>query len=150
MTEQNLPSAMANAIAQEIQKFEQSEQFLEMVSSKVQKMLSEAIDDALGWCSDFKKSIDEAIKNAMPADISDALDLSKYNTLLAQTVKSTWDSSAISDHAGEKARDMVLDFIKSYEVPKYITMTELMQAFISENEYDQALSAFNKAKSSNE
>lgn len=133
MSKNNTSSVMAEAIEKQVREFEQSEEFQAMIKKKVVDMMSTALDEALGRWSPFQKSVNEALKQAMPSDISTALDLTKYNTLLSQAIQNSWDSSAITDQAAEKGRELVLDFIQGFQVPKYITMTELINTFIEEH-----------------
>lgn len=134
----NLSTSLANDIAAGLKAFEQSDAYKDLIQSKIKKLIEEALDEAIGWRSDFNKQIKAAIQKAMPANIENAIDLTLYNTLLVQEIKNTWEANAISSHASEKAKEVVLDFIKGYTVPKYITMTQLIETFIEMNEDDAA------------
>ena len=134
----NLSTLLANDIAAGLKAFEQSDAYKDLIQSKIKKLIEEALDEAIGWRSDFNKQIKAAIQKAMPANVEKAIDLTLYNTLLVQEIKNTWEANAISSHAGEKAKEVVLDFIKGYTVPEYITMTQLIETFIEMNEDDAA------------
>lgn len=134
----NLSTSLANDIAAGLKTFEQSDAYKDLIQSKIKKLIEEALDEAIGWRSDFNKQIKDAIQKAMPANVEKAIDLTLYNTLLVQEIKNTWEVNAISSHAGEKAKKVVLDFIEGYTVPEYITMTQLIETFIEMNEDDAA------------
>lgn len=136
--ENNLSTSLANDIAAGLKQFEQSDGYKDLIQSKIKKLIEEALDEAIGWHSDFNKQIKEAIRKAMPANVEDAIDLTLYNTLLVQEIKNTWEASAISSHAGEKAKQVVLDFIEGYTVPEYITMSQIIETFMEMNEDDAA------------
>ncbi len=46
---------------------------------------------------DFPNRVKEAIKGAMPANVSDFVDLAKYNSLVMSTLKTSWESSGVED-----------------------------------------------------
>jgi len=130
-------SALAQNIADQCNQFEQSQEYKDMIQAAVRKLYTSALDDVFRW-GDFPDRVKKALKNAMPANIEDFIDLAKYNTLMAKTIEDTWSENAISENASEATKKIVLDQIKSLDVPKFVLLSELMEAYIESNESEAA------------
>ncbi len=76
----------------------------------------------------------KALEEALPANISELVDLPRYNLMMAKELASTWEGNAVSERLVTSMREHVLEFVKSHEVPKYIKASDLWAAFIAEHE----------------
>lgn len=131
-TENNIANSLSAAIAAHCSQFEQSPEFAEMVRKHVTSLYEEAIKDTFRW-GDFPKSVKKALEEALPANISDLVDLPRYNLLMAKELAATWEGNAVSERLVTSMREHVLEFIKSHEVPKFIKASALWAAFIEEH-----------------
>lgn len=130
-------SALAENLAEQCKRFEESPEYQEMLKTRVEKLYKEAIDDVFRW-GDFPNRVKEAIKGAMPANINDFVDLAKYNSLVTSTLKSTWESSGIEDSAVQQIQSASLKAIDEIKIPEFVLMSELFAAFIEANEEEAA------------
>lgn len=136
MTNLNL-SALAENLAEQCKRFEESPEYQEMLKTRVEKLYKEAIDDVFRW-GDFPSRVKEAIKSAMPANINDFVDLAKYNSLVMSTLKSTWESSGIEDNAVKQIQSASIKAIEEMKIPEFVLMSELFEAFIETNAEEAA------------
>lgn len=125
-------SALANSIAEQCKQFEQSPEYADMINKAVTKLYTSAIDDIFRW-GDFPNRVKDAIKAAMPANVSDFVDLAKYNSLMMSTLKTSWESSGVEDTVINQIQKATLETIEDLKVPEYVLMSELFEAFIDCN-----------------
>lgn len=130
-------SALADNLAEQCKRFEESPEYQEMLKTRVEKLYKDAIDDVFRW-GDFPNRVKEAIKGAMPANINDFVDLAKYNSLVMSTLKSTWESSGIEDSAVQQIQSASLKAIDEMKIPEFVLMSELFAAFIEANAEEAA------------
>ena len=130
-------SALAQNIAEQCKQFEESQEYKDMITNAVKKLYSNALDDVFRW-GDFPDRVKAAIKEAMPTDVSNFVDLAKYNTLMMNTLKTTWEESGIQDSAVEQVQKATLKVISDMEVPHFVMLSDLLNAFIECNESEAA------------
>lgn len=125
-------SALAQNIAEQCKQFEESQEYRDMITGAVKKLYSSALDDVFRW-GDFPNRVKEAIKNAMPNDVSEFVDLAKYNALMINTLKTTWAESGIENQAVKQIQELTLKSVENLEIPEFVLMSNLLEAFIEEN-----------------
>lgn len=133
MNEQNINASMANDIAKAFEQYQQSEAYQKLITTHIEKLVGDALNSVLGWGGDYRKQLETALKEAMPNNISSMVDLAKYNTLLAQSLQTTWADNALPEQVVKQAKKVVLEFTEKFNIPQYVTMSELIKAFIDEN-----------------
>lgn len=137
MTEANISTSLANAINEHCRQFEASDEFSEMISKHVRSLYENAIQDVFRW-GKFPDAVKEALKEALPANITDVCDLPKYNLLLARTLDEQWKTNAISDRLVTQMQALVKDFIEQDQTPKYIKASDLWAAYIEQHQEEAA------------
>ncbi|WP_257229857.1 MULTISPECIES: hypothetical protein [unclassified Acinetobacter] len=123
---------LADSIAAQCKQFEESQEYKDMITTAVKKLYTSALDDVFRW-GDFPDRVKEAIKNAMPANVSDFVDLAKYNTLMINTLKQSWAESGIQNHSVKQIQELTLKSVADINIPKFVFMSELFEAFIDAN-----------------
>ena len=131
MTEANISTSLANAINEHCRQFEASDEFSEMISKHVRSLYENAIQDVFRW-GKFPDAVKEALKEALPGNITDICDLPKYNLLLARTLDEQWKTNAISDRLVTQMQELVKGFIEQDQTPKYIKASHLWEAYIEQ------------------
>lgn len=137
MTEANISTSLANAINEHCRQFEASDEFSEMISKHVRSLYENAIQDVFRW-GKFPDAVKEALKEALPANITDVCDLPKYNLLLARKLDEQWKTNAISDRLVTQMQALVKDFIEQDQTPKYIKASDLWAAYIEQHQEEAA------------
>lgn len=144
MSNQDMNTSMANDMAKAFEQYQQSEAYQKLITSHIEKMVSNALDSVFGWSGDYRKQLETALKEAMPNNISKMVDLAKYNTLFAQSLQATWADNALPDQVVKHAKKVVLEFTEKFNIPEHITMTELIQAFINDNADEAAQNGWDR------
>lgn len=131
--ENNIANSLATAIAAHCSEFEKSPEFADMVRKHVTSLYEEAIKDTFRW-GEFPRAVKKALEEALPANISELVDLPRYNLLMAKELAATWEGNAVSERLVTSMREHVLEFVKSHEVPQYIKASDLWAAFVKDHE----------------
>lgn len=132
-TENNISTSLASAINEHCRQFEASPEFSEMVSKHVRGLYESAIQDVFRW-GKFPDAVKEALKEALPANITELCDLPRYNLLLARTLDEQWKTNAVSDRLVTQMQDLVKDFIEQDQTPKFIKASDLWRSYIEQHE----------------
>jgi hypothetical protein len=115
-----------------------SERPVELIDAGIDKMFKEVIDDAFRGYGDFSKSIKEAMKAALPANVSDFVQLERYNALIANVLKERWASLGLESSLVENANKAIDEILTDGGVLKAeYTLSEVLEAFI-ESQKEQA------------
>lgn len=139
MSTENTPIAasLAADIAKHCTSFEQSPEYAEMIQTHVRKLYEKTIEDTFRW-GNFPDAVKKALEAALPANISEFVDLPRYNLLMAKELAAQWEMNGVSERLVTGMKSMVLEFVKSHEVPKYIKASDLWAAFIEGNKEEAA------------
>ncbi len=135
--QQNMP-ALAGDIIKALSDYQQSEAYGELIKKHVEKMINDSLSEVFGWRGEYHKQFLQLLKEAMPNDIASMVDLAKYNTLFFQTLQATWADNALPEQVKKQAQEVVTEFAESFNIPEFITMTELIETFIEINKEEAA------------
>lgn len=135
--ENNIANSLASAIAQHCSAFEQSSEFSEMVQSHVRKLYEKAIEDTFRW-GKFPDNVKKALESALPANISEMVDLPRYNVLMAREMASQWEGNAVSERLVNQMQALVKGFIEEDQTPKYVKASVLWAAYCEQYEEEAA------------
>lgn len=130
-------SSLATDIAAHCAAFEKSPEYSAMIGKHVSALYESAIKDTFSW-GDFPRAVKTALESALPANITEMVDLPRYNLLLAKELEAQWAGNAIGEQITGSMQKLVLDFVKSHEVPKYIKASALWEAYIEEHKEEAA------------
>lgn len=129
MSEQTIQQLMHDHIAA----FSASDRPAEIIASNVEKMFTEIIKDAFSSYSDMGKLVKEAIKQALPSNVENLFELSRYNDLIATAMKAQWESSGVTGEMLRRSKAAIDDALKDDIVPEFVNLSDLLNAFIEEN-----------------
>lgn len=126
-----IAASLATDIAKHCAAFEQSPEYAEMIRTHVEKLYNDAIKDTFSW-GKFPNAVNEALQSALPDNISELVDLPRYNLLMARTLAEQWETKAVGDQVVQHMQDLVLKFIKEDATPEFIRASDLWAAYIEE------------------
>lgn len=129
--------SLAADIAKHCAAFEQSPEYAEMINSHVRKLYEKAIEDTFRW-GKFPDRVQKALEAALPANIETMVDLPRYNTMLAKALATEWEQKAISESITKQMQDVVLEFVKTKEIPQFIYASALWDAYIEQYQEEAA------------
>lgn len=124
-----IAASLATDIAKHCAEFEQSPEYAEMIRAHVKKLYDEAINNTFRW-GKFPDSVKKALEEALPANITEMVDLPRYNVMMARALAEQWEATAVGDQLVKQTQDLVLGFIKEDETPEFILASDLWAAYI--------------------
>ncbi|QEY73246.1 hypothetical protein [Pseudomonas denitrificans (nom. rej.)] len=117
--------------------FAESPRPAELIDAGIEKMFQSVVDDLFRSYGDFTKVVKEAMAAAMPANVGDVFELTKYNAMVASLLRQRWEQAAVESlvlKTADKAISEVLtgDGLITGEV----SLRALLQDFIDDNKDD--------------
>lgn len=131
MNNENISTSLAIAINDHCREFEQSAEFSEMIHKHVKALYEKTIEDTFRW-GKFPDAVKKALEDALPANLSEMVDLPKYNLLLARALDEQWQTNATSERLVSQMQELVKDFIEQDKTPKYILASDLWRAYVEQ------------------
>ncbi|ORM66098.1 hypothetical protein [Pantoea rwandensis] len=135
--EGNIANSLAVAISKHCAAFEESDEFNSMVKEHVKSLYEKAIKDTFKW-GKFPDSVQKALESALPSNISEMVDLPRYNLLLAREMAEQWEANAISENLVTQMQSLVYQFVKEDQTPKYIKASVLWSAYCEQYQDEAA------------
>ncbi|WP_045158318.1 hypothetical protein [Stutzerimonas stutzeri] len=129
MTEQTLQQLLA----QRVSEYAASDRPRELIDAGIDKMFKEVVDDAFRSYGDFGKAIKEAVKEALPANVSDMFELTRYNALVAESLRQRWEAAAVSETLMVKANAAIDEVLSNDLVSGEVSLRKLLEAFVEDN-----------------
>lgn len=128
---------LSQLLADRVTVFAESPRPAELIDAGIEKMFKSVVDDLFRSYGDFTKVVKEAMTAAMPANVGDVFELTKYNALVASLLRQRWEQAAVESlvlKTADKAISEVLsgDGLISGEV----SLRSLLQAFVDDNKDD--------------
>lgn len=130
-------TSLATDIAAHCAAFEQSPEYSAMIGKHVAALYEGAIKDTFRW-GNFPDAVKKALESALPANITEMVDLPRYNLLLAKELETLWAGNAVGEQITGSMQALVLNFVKSHNVPKYIKASALWEAYTEEHKEEAA------------
>ncbi len=129
MSEQTLQSLLVDGVV----RFTDSGKPAEIIDKHVESMFTDIIKDSFRSYSDMGKLVSQAIKDALPSNVSDLFELTRYNDLIAAALKSQWESSGVTGEMLRRSQAAIDEALKDDIVPEFVNLSDLLNAFIEEN-----------------
>lgn len=129
MNEQTLQSMLMEGVT----RFTDSSKPAEIIDKHVESMFTDIIKDNFRSYSDMGKLVSQAIKDALPSNVSDLFQLTRYNDLIATALKTQWESSGVTGEMLRRSQDAIDEALKDDMVPEFVNLSDLLNSFIEEN-----------------
>lgn len=106
----------------------------ELIDEGLDKLFKSVIDDLTRSYGDLGKAIKEALAAAMPANVSDIFELTRYNALVANQLKQRWESSAVGEQLLLQANKSIDEVLSGGGlIQGEVSLQALLEAFIEDN-----------------
>jgi hypothetical protein len=129
MSQQTLQSMLMDGVT----RFTESSKPAEIIDKHVESMFTEIIKDNFRSYSDMGKLVSQAIKDALPSNVSDLFELTRYNDLIATAMKTQWESSGVTGEMLRRSQAAIDEALKDDIVPEFVNLSDLLNAFIEEH-----------------
>jgi hypothetical protein len=104
-----------------------------IIDDHVEKMFKEVIGDCFRSYGDMGKAVSAAIKAALPSNISDMFELTRYNALVERSLQTQWESSGIEGDMVRRAQKCMADALAEDTLPSVISLRALLEEFAESN-----------------
>lgn len=118
--------------------FTASDKPKEIIDEHVEKMFKSVIDSAFRTYGDMGRAVEEAIKAAMPGNVSEMVELARYNSLIVNAMKEKWAEAGVGDDMIRRTHAAIDEVMKGMEVPEFVSLRQLLEAFV-ENHAEEAM-----------
>jgi hypothetical protein len=134
MSEQTLQQLLAERVTA----FAASDKPVEIIDDYVKKMFTSVIDNCFGRYSDMGKQVEEAIKAALPANLTEIFELTRYNAMIAAALKEKWENSGVEADMVRLAQKQIDEVLNKDAMPEVISLQALMEAFVEDHKESAA------------
>ena len=131
MTTEN--QTLQQLLAERVTAFADSDRPREIIDKAVEAMFVDVIKDAFRSYGDLGKAVQEAIKAAMPANVGDVFELTKYNSLIGESLKQRWHQAAVESTLIERATAAIDEVMSPEFITGEVSLRKLFEAFIEEH-----------------
>ena len=121
-------------LTESVSRFSLSDEPQKIIDLAVKSLFTNLIQSAFSTYGSFGRQIDELIKNALPQNFEEIVLLPKYNKLIIDSLRNTWNSSGIEKQFIDQTTEAMQKFINEDKVPSVIFLSELLNSFMEENE----------------
>ncbi|EOX9655669.1 TPA: hypothetical protein NHR87_005905 [Pseudomonas aeruginosa] len=102
---------LQDLLAERVSLYAASDRPRELIDEGIDKLFKEVVSDAFRSYGDFGGAIKEAVKAALPANVSDILDLQRYNAIVANALRQRWESAGLSAVILEQADKSIAEVL---------------------------------------
>lgn len=131
MTTEN--QTLQQLLAERVTLFANGDRPREIIDKAVEAMFVDVIKDAFRSYGDLAKAVQEAIKAAMPANVGDVFELTKYNALIAESLKHRWHQAAVESTLLERATAAIDEVMSPEFIAGEVSLRALLEQFVEEN-----------------
>lgn len=119
-----------------ISDFTASERPKEIIDQHVEKMFASVIEDAFRSYGDMGKAVKEAIQTAMPGDVSNMMELTRYNNLISNAMKEKWAQADVGSEMIRRTHEAIDEVISDMQMPEFVSLSALLEAFAEHHAED--------------
>lgn len=120
-------------LAERIETFATGDKPTEIIDKAVEKLFKDLVDEAFKSWGDFGQAVKASVKAAMPANVSDMFELTRYNTLIVNALRERWQSSVVTDDFLRRAQASLDEVINAEAIPKQVKLSDLLDAFVEQH-----------------
>lgn len=132
--QQTLEGLLHNRVSE----FANSDKPAEIIDKHMERLFDDIISSQFRSFGDFGKTIQEAVKNALPGNISEDFELTRYNNLIVNALVEKWTDSEMPKQLVDRATEVLETTIQEMQIPEQIKLSDLLESFV-ETHAEEAL-----------
>ncbi|MES2488512.1 MAG: hypothetical protein V4607_01885 [Pseudomonadota bacterium] len=129
----NKNQSLQELLTERVALFAESGKAEEIIDAGVKKLFTDVIDDTFRSYGEMGKAMKEAVAKALPGNISDMFELTRYNTLIANSLRTQWESSGVENDMLRRSKEVLDQLLKDEVIPERVYLSELLEEFIKEH-----------------
>lgn len=120
-------------LAERVTAFANGDRPREIIDKAVDEMFKDVIKDAFRSYGDLGRAVQEAIKAAMPANVGNVFELTKYNAMVSEALKQRWHEAAVESTLLERATAAIDEVMSPDFIAGEVSLRALLEAFVEEH-----------------
>lgn len=130
--------SLKDLLAERLDAYSTSDRPRELIDAGIEKMFQSVVDDLFRSYGDFTKVVKDAMSAALPANVGDVFELTKYNALVASLLRERWEQAAVESLVIKTADKAIAELLSGEGlITGEVSLRKLLQAFV-EGHKDQA------------
>ncbi len=134
MNQQTLQELLADRVTA----YAHSDRPRELIDEGIEKLFKEIVSDAFRSYGDFGGAIKDAVKAALPANLSETFELTRYNSMVAAALREKWENSGVGADMVRLAQQQIDEVLIKDAMPETISLQQLMDSFIEDHKESAA------------
>ena len=134
----NSTQTLQELLSERVSEFAASDRPREMIDAGIAKLFKEIVDEAFRSYGELGKGIKAAVAAALPSNISDSFELTRYNALIENALREQWLNSGIEADMLRRANEALTEAIEANEIPATVSLHALLESFVSDHK-EQAI-----------
>lgn len=127
------PQSLQDLMTARIAEFCTSSKPAELIDKYIEKMFAEVAEQAFRSYGPMGRAVNAAIEDALPANLSTIAELTKYNTLVANTLRAKWESCGVEGELVRRATEAMDEVLAKDAVPAEVSLRQLIDLFVEEH-----------------
>lgn len=114
--------------------YAQSDRARELIDQGIESMFKDVVKDTFRSYGDFGKAVQEAVKAALPANVTDMFELQRYNALVANALRERWEHAALQSTVLVKAEKAIAEVMDGEGLLSGdVSLKALLDEFVSDH-----------------
>lgn len=130
------PQTLQTMLLAGVTRFTESGKPAEIIDTHVESMFTDIIKESFRSYGDLGKLVKDAIKAAMPANVDNLFDLTRYNDLIANALHQRWEESGVTGEMLRRASESIDEILKKDQLPEQISLHALLGEFAKAHQED--------------
>ncbi len=121
---------LEDILADQVKAFVASDRPAEIIGASVERLFAEVVRDAFSPSGEFAASLKGVLAKALPANLSEVIQLPAYNDLLVTALKERWARSGATGDFLARAYAAIDELMSNNTIPEFVSLRELLEAFV--------------------
>ncbi|QIB09026.1 hypothetical protein GZ982_30235 (plasmid) [Pseudomonas fluorescens] len=122
--------SLEDVLTEHVVAFSNSTRPGEVISACVERLFTEALKDAFSPHGSFSGKVREEIAKALPSNISNVIELPRYNDLIITALKDRWMDAGVTGDMLRRAEKAIDEVLHDDMIPEFISLNHLLESFV--------------------
>lgn len=130
----NTNKSLQDLLNERVALFCASDKPIELIDAAIEKLMKDLMENAFRSYGDFADAMKAAIKDAMPANVEDFVQLERYNAIIAENLRRRWNETTLGSSLVENANKAIDEILADGGLLQgEVKLSALIDAFLEDN-----------------
>jgi hypothetical protein len=125
---------LEEVMTEHVKAFSNSDRPGEIIKACVERLFTDVVKDVFSPHGTFSSSVRDEIAKALPSNISNLIDLPRYNDLIITSLKKRWMDAGVTGDMLRRAEQAIDEVLHDDVIPEFISLNQLLEAFVDVNQ----------------